>query len=300
MLSYRLNQRISENLHSLTPSEKLIGHYVSQDASPIAFLPASTVADQVGTSEATLSRFARSLAYDNYTELQRDVQEEIRSLLKNSTPQQVPDPPSHEYMDSPFAVLQQTIQYDTSNLGRTLSRIAPEIFNSAIEALARARRLYVIGFRASGGAAAYLGYLLNLVHPDVRTISQGSETAFDHLLSTTPQDVVITITLSRSTSRLAELNAYAKERGAQIVLITDAMSSARADLADFLFVTDSISTSYVQSYTAVTSLCAAIAYSVAVVDKKAAASRLEQVEHAFDEFSIVDPTIGKRSRNGGY
>lgn len=300
MLSSRLNQRISDSLHNLTPSEKLIGHHLSQDATPIAFQPASAVAEQIGTSEATLSRFARTLAYDTYSDLQKDVRDEIQRLLAHSEREHGSEPQRENHADSPFAVLEQTFHHDSDNLRRTLSRISPHSFNAAVETLARARRVYVVGFRASAGVATYLGYLLNLVHPDVRTLANSPETVFDHLLSLEKSDVVICITLSRATTRMRDAMAFAKQAGASLILMTDVMSSSPAELADYVFVADSTTTGYVQSYTAVTSLAAALAYCVAIIDEHTATARLERMEHVFDDFVIVDPALDKRRINGGH
>ena len=64
-----LNQLISDHFSKLTKSEKIIANYLRKNQEEAAFLPLGKIARQLGLSEATLVRFARSLGFESYPAL---------------------------------------------------------------------------------------------------------------------------------------------------------------------------------------------------------------------------------------
>lgn len=285
MRSRRLEQRILETRDQFTESEALIGEALMQNVSPVIFGSANVLARQIGVSEATLVRFARTIGYESYSHQQRDLQDEIQEMLNQTTTSRLQHAMEYPH-DTPMATLVKSFKLDMENLQHTLDLMDAEAFNKAVSHLARAKKIYVVGFRASSGVASHMSYLLNLVHDDVHEITIGTEVSIDRLFSLGEEDAVVVIAMSRPTARVLELVSFAGERNAFVVLITDALKSAIVDRADVTIRVDSTSCGHVQSYTAVTAVCSAVAYALALTAKDSAGKRLELAENLLLRFHV--------------
>ena len=65
----------------LTPTQRRIAEAVLEDKSLLTFGNVSELADRVGTSRASIVRFATKLGFEGYSELQQYVREELSARL---------------------------------------------------------------------------------------------------------------------------------------------------------------------------------------------------------------------------
>ncbi len=72
---------IQNNYNSLSKGQKLIAEYIMDNYDKAAFMTAATLGETVGVSESTVVRFANTLGYDGYRELQKELQELIKNKL---------------------------------------------------------------------------------------------------------------------------------------------------------------------------------------------------------------------------
>ena len=106
-----------------------------------------------------------------------------------------------------------------SNLGSTANGNSQDTFAAVVEALAKARRVYILGF----GNSAYLAGLAaaNLVPycADAVAVSMegGNENAAYRLASITAEDALLAISLPRYSLDTLQLARYALERGARVL-----------------------------------------------------------------------------------
>ncbi|MDN5352220.1 MAG: hypothetical protein PWQ12_1140, partial [Clostridiales bacterium] len=73
--------RIRQQYLTLSKSHKKIADYILQNYDKVAFMTAATLGKNVDISESTVVRFAGSLGYEGYPELQRELQETIKTKL---------------------------------------------------------------------------------------------------------------------------------------------------------------------------------------------------------------------------
>ena len=73
--------RIRQQYITLSKSHKKIADYILSNYDKVAFMTASSLGKKVNISESTVVRFAGSIGYDGYPELQRELQESIKSKL---------------------------------------------------------------------------------------------------------------------------------------------------------------------------------------------------------------------------
>ena len=70
-----LRAKIQEMYSTFTPSQRNVADYFLKNYDSCAFLTLDDIALRIGVSTTTVIRFARTMGYRGYSELQRDIQE---------------------------------------------------------------------------------------------------------------------------------------------------------------------------------------------------------------------------------
>ena len=80
-MNNQLIGRIHDRMSGFSKGQKRIAKYIEEHYDKVAFMTASKLGATVGVSESTVVRFATEIGYSGYPELQRAMQEMIRSRL---------------------------------------------------------------------------------------------------------------------------------------------------------------------------------------------------------------------------
>ena len=70
---------IQNNFNRLSKGQKLIAEFIMDNYDRAAFMTAAALGEASGVSESTVVRFANTLGYDGYRELQKELQELIKT-----------------------------------------------------------------------------------------------------------------------------------------------------------------------------------------------------------------------------
>jgi DNA-binding MurR/RpiR family transcriptional regulator len=265
-------ERIEARYADLTASEKQVAEWLGKGINKVAFQTVSQLANDSRVSEATIIRFARKLGYDNYPALQHDVQLALQRKFSLGDK-------FHESISnvSQNELLARAYHTEAKNLSTTYDGLDEKTFYRCVSLLRDARRVAVVGFRASYGVAAYLTFTLNLVRPHVSQIQLSLDNIHDQLLDYSNQDVLIAFSLSRPARKTVEVVKEAKQHyGMSILAITDSRFSPLGELGDLVMVAATDGT--FNSYTGVMSLCHTLLESVASSLRDSAESRLRQLD----------------------
>jgi DNA-binding MurR/RpiR family transcriptional regulator len=284
MRSDRLWERVQANQDAFTRSELLIAEGLRTQAIEIPFSSASTVSAKIGVSEATLIRFARTIGYDSYQDLQQDLQDEVRQRLNITTLDRWREHPAGG--SEHLVLVQESLRRDIANLGTTLEGIDAATVDAAVATLTAARRLYVVGTRASMGPAQLAAQMLQYALEDVRSLTTAFDTHLDELIDARQDDAILAVSLARASRRTLEIATFAKERKIPVVAICDSPLSPIARLADVSFIVESESNTYVQSYTAAIAVVTALITAVGAACRERTEQRLAKVEDLMARFHL--------------
>ena len=80
-MNYQLTARIQRKMPEFSKGQRLIANYIEEHYDEVAFMTAAKLGATVGVSESTVVRFATEIGYAGYPELQRAMQEMIRSRM---------------------------------------------------------------------------------------------------------------------------------------------------------------------------------------------------------------------------
>lgn len=282
MQSDRLTQRMKQYGPNFTESERAIAEYLLRNGARVAFAAAALLSRDIGVSEATLVRFSRTLGYDSYTALQKDVQGEIEERLNKRPRDRLAG--MARSVSPHWDALEKVILQDVENLVQTLNYCTPDDFAGAIKLLLAARQIFVFGMRAAAPIAAFFGYSLNLVTPGVVTVTNRNDDHLDAFISAQPQDVLVVMGVSRQSRSALGVVEYAKKRGLQVISITDGPATPYAKLADVILMVECESPSLLVSHTPMIALCQAMVAAVGASREAEAGERVAQLEEILDHY----------------
>ena len=273
---------LENRMSTFSKGQKLIANFLINNYDKAAYMTASKLGILVGVSESTVVRFAIELGFDGYPELQRSLQELIRTKLTFNQRIEV----TNKRIGN-GDILEKVLLSDVEKIKTTLETISRADFESAVEKIIAAKHIYILGARSSSSLANFLFFNFNLIFDNVRYVqtTSGSE-IFEHILPISEGDVMIAISFPRYTSRIINAVDYAREVGASVVAITDNKNSPIATKATEVLIAQSDMASFVDSLAAPMSVLNALI--VAISRKKQAEInlRFDKLERIWEEYDV--------------
>lgn len=219
---------ITEHYHSLTNSGKKLADYIFSNTTAAQYLSISALAEKSGVSEATITRFCKSLGLAGYNNFKL-------ALAKADHTTDLGDPTNSQNTftseDSLTNILQKIHDASITSLNETLKFTDEVNISKAVEYLASANRVYCLG---QGGSmvmameawARFSTAASNFVH-----ISDSHMQVMAVSLAT-PEDAVLFFSYSGSTKDMEDIMRIARSRNVPVILITHFPGSRAADFAD--------------------------------------------------------------------
>ncbi len=277
---------MEERMSEFSKGQKRIARYILDHYDKAAYMTASRLGSIVEVSESTVVRFAIEVGFDGYPEMQRALQELIRTRL---TAVQRVDVTNSLIGDDD--VLDKVLGSDADKIRRTLDEIDRASFAEAVDKIVSARSIYIIGVRSSSTLAGFLNFNFRMILDNVKFVqtTSGSE-MFEQIMNIGPEDVLIAISFPRYSKRIINAVEYASGAGADVISITDSPQSPIAAGANQLLLARSDMVSFVDSLVAPLSIINAIIVAVARKKPDEVRERLEKLEQIWDEYDVYDKT----------
>lgn len=277
-------ERIDESFSSFSKGQKRIASAIVNNYEKVAYMTAARLGQIAEVSESTVVRFATELGYPGYHEMQKAIQELLRTTLTSSQRVAV----TNELWEDKD-VLSGVLNGDIAKIKYTLEHTEREVFAEAVTALLNARRIYLFGSRSSAALSQFLSYNLALIfdnvsHMDFSTPSE----VFERLFSVGKGDVLFVFSFPRYSKTAIDVARYAQGRGALVLALTDSAQSPLATYADILLTAQSDMASFADSLTAPLSLINALLASIAKSKQEEITARLDKLEQLWEEYDVYD------------
>ncbi len=279
---------IEENMDGFSKGQRQIARYLLSHYDKAAYMTAAKLGTEVNVSESTVVRFVMELGYAGYPEFQKALQELIRTKLTSFQRMEVTN-----HLIGDGDVLEKVLLTNVDNIRHTLDSIDREDFHNAVEAIVKAKNVYIIGVRSSAMLANFLSYSLQMIFDNVRLIdtTAGSE-LFQQIMSIGEGDVMVAISFPRYSKRVIKAVEFARRAGADVIALTDSAEAPIAASAQQVLVAQSDMASYVDSLVAPLSLLNAIVVAVSRAREDEVRDRLQKLEHIWDEYDVYDKNQG--------
>ena len=265
--------------------QKRIAAYILENYDKAAFMTASRLGLLAGVSESTVVRFASELGYDGYPSMQRALQDMIRSRLTSTQRIQAAG-------DMYQNVLPAVIQSDIDKLRQMLGRSNQGEFDKVVDKIASSRHVYILGVRSSSFVAGYLHFYMHLLTENVTLIqSNAAGEMFEQMIRMGPGDMLIAISFPRYSKVTINTVKFARDRGAEIVAITDNELSPVYQLSGAALLAPCEMISFVDSMVAPLSLINALLVALSNrfgADVSATFAELENIWNEYGVFGKMD------------
>ena len=267
----------------LSKGQKLIAQYIVKNYDKVAFMTACKLGETVGVSESTVVRFANVLGYSGYPKLQDALQELIKNKL--TTVQRMD---MDEEFNDDSVILKKILKSDIDNIKDTLDDIDENAFQEAANKILKAKRIYILGMRSSFTISQYLGFYLGIILDSVHIIRMDMGDAFEQVVKINEDDVLISISFPRYSTKSYQIVSYAKEKGAHIVSLTDSLFAPVALLSDNLLLVKSNMASFVDSLVPALSIANALIVSVGMKEKEDIKEHFDDLENIWEKYSVYE------------
>ncbi len=275
---------IKANRGEFSKRQRIIADYILENYDSAAYMTAAALAAAVGVSESTVVRFAAELGFDGYQKLQKRLQEVTRAQLTSLQRMEIA---SRRMGDD--HILTAVLKSDVDKIEKTLSEIDRSQFDGAVEALLRAKNIYITGVRSAAALASFAGFYFNLLFENVRLINTtGMDDIFEQLLWAGQGDVVLGMSFPRYSKNILKALEYARKRGAAVVGITDSVHSPIVRLSDYCLIARSDMDSFVDSLVAPFSVMNALIVAVGMKKKHEIRDSFERLETIWEEYEVYD------------
>ena len=284
-MSYDILTILQEKDPTFSKGQRRIARYITEAYDKAAFMTANRLGKTVGVSESTVVRFAVDLGFDGYPSMQKAMQEMVLNRL---TSVQRIEVANNRLGDQD--IVSMVLHSDMEKLRKTSEILDREEFNAAVNAIIKAKRVYILGVRSVEPLANFLGYYLNYMFNNVHIVSGfGTVEMFEKIVGVNSEDVVIAFSFPRYSSTATKGAQYCRSAGA-----TDNRLSPLGSNSDHVLIAKSDMVSLVDSLVAPLSVINALIVAIASKKEKELARTFENLERIWDEYDVYEKQVEKR------
>jgi DNA-binding MurR/RpiR family transcriptional regulator len=233
-------------LPSLSAAERRVGRALLADYPSAALASAARLAERAEVSAPTVLRFAQTLGFEGFTDLQVALRAELSARSTGPITRLESTPAEGTALDR---LLRQGHE-QTERALRSLAAIPERSLELTVQLLADPdRRLFLHGGRFSHLLAAHLAAHLEQLRPGVRVLEDPAGTDLGLTLDLDRHDVLVLFDYHRYQRSASELAVTARHAGATVLLFTDDLSCPVAPDAAVVLAAASTTDSTFQSMT---------------------------------------------------
>lgn len=278
---------MQKNAHTFSKGQRMLANYITESYDKAAFMTASRLGKTVGVSESTVVRFAMELGYDGYPSMQKAMQDMVLNRLTSVQRIEVANDRIGDQ-----DVLSTVLQSDADKLRQTAELVSRDDFKASVEAIRKAKRIYILGARSVAPLANFLGYYLNFMFNDVRIITaSGASEMFERLVSLDSDDVVVAFSFPRYSAATVKGAQYCRVAGATVVGVTDSRLSPLGQHSDYVLVAKSDMVSLVDSIVAPLSVINALIVALTAGQEHKLAKTFDALEQVWEEYNVYEKRV---------
>lgn len=269
----RVSDLLRDGFEGFSRSQKAIARYIIDHLEEVGYLSAEELGRKGNTSSSTVVRFAQSLGFNGYPELQKAARDEYR-LGATARPVVHEDQLGFSIEED---VLTRSLRTDGLSLEETISKNSLERFNRAVHMLAEAGTVLVVGLHEASVVAQHASYVFELLGIPCLAVTDSTESNVARLARLGPGDVLMAVGFRRAHSVTISFAEKAAAQNADVVVVTDNSLSELADKGTVTLYADIDSTFFAHSLVGPISLVSALAAAVYSRDRDLYDARVRAV-----------------------
>lgn len=274
--------RINYNMPNFSKTHKKIALYILNNYENVVFQTSSKLAKNCSVSESSIVRFANSIDYDGYTEMQKDLQNFVKEKLTVSQRLKSISKTNSDEVDILYDVLIKS----KNDINWLMNNINEESFKSVVKLISEAENVYLIGSRSSYSVTYFLGFGLSWIRDNVHIIDS-TNLNFDKLADINEKDVLLSVSLPRYLKSTIDIHKYGFSRNAKTICITDTISSPLVKYSTYPILINNEILSYSDNVIPVMCIVTGLLNAVAAVNEHSS-DKIQHYEEFWDQIGIYE------------
>lgn len=221
-------ESITAQYHSLTRSGKKLADYIFAHTGEAQYFSISTLAENSGVSEASITRFCHGLGLAGYNDFKLALAktDHVTDMGELSD-----SPQGIASEDSLNTIFQKIHKASVLSLNETLELLDENAINKAVDLLVQADRVFCFGNGGSMVMAMEAWARFSTATSRFVHVSDSHMQIMNTALATS-RDVLLVFSYSGSTKDMEDTLQIAREHGVSIILVTHYPNSRAAQFAD--------------------------------------------------------------------
>lgn len=228
---------ITHEYPALSAGSQQIARFFTQNPNIIALESINAIAEKCGVHPSSLVRFAQSLGYTGF----KDLQSVFQTRLATAAPgfreriSALEQELTRKAGQGNMGVLRDLVVRDIAALQGLMDTVSETALADTADLLARAETIYVGGQLRSEPLASLLRYLLTMLHRRVILLDPAGGLAPEMARTMGARDVLVVIAFRHYAKEVVSIAELAPALGTPLIAITDSPLSPLAKNARVLF-----------------------------------------------------------------
>jgi DNA-binding MurR/RpiR family transcriptional regulator len=227
-----LKALIAERAATLPKRLTQIAAYALEQPDDIAFGTVSSIAAAAEVQPSALVRFSQAMGYQGFSDMQEVFRSRLRDRILNYGERLRQLREHAEEASKPSLIFQGFCEAAAKSIAGLEEKLDPGILDHAVERLAAARTIYLLGLRRSFPIASYMAYAFGKLGVRAILVDAVGGLAAEQITSATPKDAVLAISFAPYATETVQLSREARARGVPLVAVTDSPFSPLAQRAE--------------------------------------------------------------------
>jgi DNA-binding MurR/RpiR family transcriptional regulator len=228
---HRYQSLIQSRSAELSTSEQAVAEHLAAHPEQVPFETAASVAKRVGVSAMTVGRTLKVLGYRGLGDLRIEMRSEMSDVagapwVHQGTTNAAPAPNNADRARAMRAELEA--------VKAIYALSETPMWQAAIESIAAADQVFVIGFQSERGFAIAFADQLAYMRPHVRYLSVENRAFADLRVEASSKSCLVMIDCRRYSRWFRLLSQKASELGVPLVIVTDAYCRWATDFTPFV------------------------------------------------------------------
>lgn len=251
-------ERLSAQLDDLPKRLRQCAEHVAANIDRIAVSTVAELAAGADVPPSALMRFCQIMGFSGFSEMQKLFREafapgwpDYSTRLKNL---------KEGGQGSPSALLAEFVEAGRLSLESLAKSVDEAALNQAVQVLARADTVHLVGLRRAFPVSSYLAYVFEKMQ--VPAMLHDGVGKLDHRFALRAGDALLAITFAPYSEETIALAQDARDRGLPVVALTDRMTSPLARTSDAVLTVPEVDFGAFRSLSATIAMAISLAVAV--------------------------------------
>ena len=226
---------IHDRYDGMSKSYQKIALYLTQNPNDVAVLSVNAIGQKCGIHASSFVRYAQSLGYKGFKELQRVFQRRLSTAAPGFDARvKALEAELGGARDGDFGLLRDLVARDVASLQDLLANIDAAALGVAADLMERADTIYLIGQLRSAPVVDLLRYVLTMLGKRTVLLDASGGLATHMARAARPSDVLFLVSFRFYATEVVNVAEEAAARGVPVIAISDSTLSPFARLARVL------------------------------------------------------------------